>query len=94
MLSTSEKTFIKNWEIQKEGARWKYYLQYIIAWTVVIFLSLFFIIKLIIADRAMGGWIGFVIIFAVSMVLATVVTHLIYKTNEKKFERLLKRIKD
>ncbi len=91
MLTTSEKVFIRDWEIQKEGPKWQYYLQYIIAWTTVIFLSLFFLLKLIIADRSMGGWISFFIILFVSVSLAALITHFVYQTNEKKLERILRR---
>ena len=91
MLTTHEKVFIKNWEIQKEGPKWKYYLQYIIAWSTVIFLSLFFLLKLVMADRSMGGWISFYIILFVSILLASIITHLVYQTNEKKVKRLLEK---
>ena len=91
MLTTSEKVFIRNWEIQKEGPKWKYYLQYIIAWSAVIFLSLFFLVKLIMTDRSMGGWTSFYIILFVSVVLAALITHLVYQTNEKKIKRLLEK---
>lgn len=90
-MTTSEKVFIKNWEIQKEGPKWKYYLQYIIAWSTVIFLSFFFLLKLIMSDRSMGGWISFYIILFVSVLLAAIITHLVYQTNERKVKRLLQR---
>ena len=91
MLTTSEKKFIRDWEIQREGPAWKYYLQYIIAWSTVSFLSLFFLVKLIMSDRSMGGWISFYIVLSASIIIATVVTHIIYQSNEKKFKRILER---
>ena len=91
MLTTSEKTFIRLWQEQKEGPRWKYYVQYIIAWTVVIFLSLLFILKLIMARRDMGGWTSFYIVLPVSIIFAAAITHLVYQTNEKKLQRLLEK---
>ena len=90
-MTTSEKTFIRDWQIQKEGPRWKYYLQYIIAWSTVLFLSLFFLLKLIMTDRSMGGWTSFYIVLPASIVLAALITHLVYQTNEKKLQRILKR---
>ncbi len=83
MLTTSEKVFIRDWKIQKDGPKWKYYLQYIIAWTTVIFLSLFFLIKVIISDRNMGGWASFLIVLFVAILSASIITHLVYQTNEK-----------
>ncbi len=91
MLTTKEKNFIRDWEIQKEGPKWKYYLQYIIAWSTVIFLSLFFLLKLLMADRSMGGWTSFYIVAPVAIVLAALITHLVYETNEKKLKIILER---
>ncbi len=91
MLTTSEKNFIRDWQIQKEGPKWKYYLQYIIAWSTVIFLSLFFLLKLLMADRSMGGWTSFYIVAPVAIVLAALITHLVYETNEKKLKIILER---
>jgi hypothetical protein len=91
MLTNKEKNFIRDWQIQKEGPRWKYYLQYIIAWSTVIFLSSFFLLKLIMSDRSMGGWISFFIILTGSILLAILITHLVYQTNEEKLRRLLER---
>jgi len=91
MLSVKEKKFIRDWGIQKEGPRWQYYLQYIVAWSTVIFLSLFFLLKLLMADRSMGGWTSFYIIAPLSIVLAALITHLVYQTNEKKLQQILQR---
>ncbi|MBA3675374.1 MAG: hypothetical protein H0W75_10560 [Chitinophagaceae bacterium] len=91
MLTTTEKNFIRDWEIQKEGPKWKYYLQYIIAWSTVIFLSAFFLLKVLMSDRSMGGWTSFYIIAPLSVVLAALITHLVYQTNEKKLKSILDR---
>lgn len=91
MLSVKEKKFIRDWGIQKEGPRWQYYLQYIVAWSTVIFLSLFFLLKLLMADRSMGGWTSFYIVVPLSIVLAALITHLVYQTNEKKLQQILQR---
>ena len=91
MLTTKEKVFIRDWQIQKEGPKWKYYLQYIIAWSTVIFLSLFFLLKLIMPDRSMGGWTSFFIIVPISVALAALITHLVYQANEKKLQQIKQR---
>ncbi len=93
MLTSSERHFMQSWKEQREGPRWKYYLQYIIAWGTVSFLSLFFLTKLIMSDRSMGGWTSFYIVLATSLILATLATHIIYQSNEKKFDRILQREK-
>lgn len=89
MLTTAEKNFIRDWQIQKEGAKWKYYLQYIAAWGTVIFLSSFFLLKLLMSDRTMGGWTSFYIVVPLSVVLAALITHVVYQTNESKLQRIL-----
>lgn len=94
MQTTSEKKFMRDWEIQREGPAWKYYLQYIIAWSTVSFLSLFFLLKLVMSDRSMGGWISFYIVLAASIIIAILTTHVIYQSNEKKFKRILRREDD
>lgn len=91
MLTTSERNFIRDWQIQKEGPKWKYYLQYIIAWSTVLFLSLFFLLKLIMTDRTMGGWTSFYIVLPISVALAVLITHLVYQANEKKLRSILDR---
>ena len=93
MLSKKEKIFIRNWEIQKEGPKWKYYLQYIVAWTTVLFLSMFFLLKFIMSDRSMGGWTSFYIVAPLSVIIAAVITHIVYQTNEKKLQQLSEREK-
>ena len=91
MLTSSERHFMQSWKEQREGPKWKYYLQYIIAWSTVSFLSLFFLTKLIMSDRSMGGWISFYIVLIVSIIVATLATHIIYQSNEKKYKRILQR---
>jgi hypothetical protein len=91
MVSSSEKRFMTNWEIQREGPAWKYYLQYIVAWSTVGFLSLFFLVKLIMNDRSMGGWTSFYIVLAASIIIAVAITHINYKSSEKKYKELLKK---
>ncbi|MEO6328470.1 MAG: hypothetical protein ABIO55_06040 [Ginsengibacter sp.] len=90
MLSSSEKHFIQSWKDQRDGPRWKYYSIYIIAWSTVTFLSLFFLTKLIMSDRNME-WISFYAMLTASITLATLVTHIVYIMNEKKFKKILER---
>ena len=91
-MTIEEKKFIRDWEFQKSGKKWKYYLQYIIAWSSVIFLSSFFLVKLIMEDRYMS-WTMLFIILPSSILLASLITHLVYETNEKKLKRILEREK-
>jgi len=43
------------------------------------------------ADRTMGGWTSFYIVVPLSVLLAAIITHLVYQTNEKKLQRILQR---
>lgn len=88
MLSSSERHFVNSWRDQRQGPRWKYYLTYSLAWGTVIFLCTFFLLKLVMEDRSMGGWSSFYIVLPLSVVAAIIVTHLIYTVNEKKFKKI------
>ncbi len=94
MLTSSEKHFIQSWKEQRHGPRWKYYIQYTIAWGIVIFLVLFFLLKLIIAERDMGGPLTFYIILPVSIIIAFTVTHFTYVSNERRLKKILQREKE
>ena len=39
----------------------------------------------------MGGWTSFYIILPVSIVLATLITHIVYQTNERKLQQILEK---
>ena len=91
MLSHSEKTFITNWEDQKKGPKWKYYLQYSFAWTIVAFFSLFFGIKIIMPSDYLEGIASFYIIISLAIVIGILSTHLVYVTNERKLNRLIEK---
>lgn len=90
MLTSAEKHFIQSWKEQREGPRWKYYLQYIIAWSTVSFISLFFLTKLLMSDRSMGG-VSFYLVLTVSIIIAVLITDLVYTINEKKYSEIMKR---
>ena len=83
---------MKNWSEQKEGPRWKFYLQYILAWGIVNFLCLFFLLKLIKSNFDLRDITYFLVIFPLAFILAFVITHLVYTTNEKKMKMLQEKI--
>ena len=94
MLTSTEKNFILRWQEQKEGPRWKFYALYIMAWTVVIFLCLLFLVKFFVfADGEMGGLISFLIVLPGSIILAAVTTHVVYRANEKRLQEIIEREK-
>jgi len=91
MLSKAEKRFVESWQEQRGDSKIKYYLQFIFAWGIVIFLCLFFIVKLIMEDRSMGGLHTFYILLPVSLGLAFIATHLTFVINERKLKKLIER---
>lgn len=93
MLSNSEKRFVESWQEQRGSSKVKYYVQYTFAWGIVIFLSLFFIIKLIMSDRSMGGLHTFYVLLPIALVLSFIATHLTFIINERKLKKLIDRDK-
>ena len=94
MISNSERHFIEQWKDQKSGARWKYYLQFTIAWTVVSFLVIFFLTKLFTPLWETGGRNLIFILIGISIVSGFLSTHLTYSLSEKKYNKIMKREED
>lgn len=83
-MKAQDRHFIESWTEQREGPKWKYYFQYSVAWSVVIFLSLFFLL-LLVGGRGTGGKGSFAIVASISIIVAIIATHFIYTSNEKRF---------
>ena len=94
MITQSEKHFINNWLEQKSGPRWKYYLQFTIAWGIISFLLIFFLLKLFTNAWETGGKNLIFIIMAASLVSGFLSTHLSYIINEKKYKKITEREKN
>lgn len=90
MLNSAEKRFIKYWEEQRTGGKYKYYLLYILAGTFISVLILSFVYSLVISSTFSLDW-GVVPILIVSFVLVTVLTIVAWDKNEKKFKAIIKR---
>ncbi|HEY5407297.1 MAG TPA: hypothetical protein VIJ92_09420 [Ginsengibacter sp.] len=91
MISNSERHFINQWKEQKSGPRWKYYVQFTIAWTVVSFLVIFFLTKLFTPLWETGGRNLIFILVGISFVTGFLSTHLTYSLSEKKYGKIIKR---
>lgn len=87
-MGTKDSRFIDYWEDQRKGPKWEYYLTYGFGWTIVFFLCLFFLLKIILDERSVGSALTLVIIAPAALVLALVVTHLTYSKNEVKYKKL------
>lgn len=91
MMTKQEKRFINHWLEQKSGPKWKYYVQFSIAWTVVSFLFIFFLTKLFTEAWETGGRSFIYIILLLSIAIGFFSTHFTFVTNEKKYQKILNR---
>ncbi len=91
MISKAERRFTEYWLEQKSGPRWKYYLQFTIAWTVVSFLIIFFLAKAFTNAWEMGGPKIIFLFISVAAIIGFLSTHLTYIFNEKKYKKIIKR---
>lgn len=91
MISNSENHFITNWLEQKSGPRWKYYLQFSIAWAIISFLVIFFLLKLFTNAWETGGQNLIFIIIAASLLSGFITTHVTYTISEKKYKKIIER---
>ena len=93
MVSNSERQFINQWQQQKAGPRWKYYLQFTIAWAVVSFLVIFFLTKLSTDLWETGGRNLIFLLIGISILTGFLTTHFTYSINEKRYNKIVKREK-
>ena len=91
MITKSEKHFINQWLEQKSGPRWKYYLQFTIAWAIVSFLVIFFLTKLFTNAWETGGKSLIYLLLGISVAIGFFATHLTYTTSEKRYHKILKK---
>ena len=94
MITNSEKHFINDWQEQKSGPKWKFYLLFSVAWSVVSFLVIFFLTKLFTNLWETGGANLIYILIAISVIAGVLSTHFTYVINERRFKRLLQKDKE
>ncbi|MEP7233117.1 MAG: hypothetical protein ABI691_22860 [Ginsengibacter sp.] len=90
-MTRQDKRFIEHWLEQKSGPRWKYYLQFTIAWTVVSFLVIFFLTKLFTELWETGGQSLIYVLLIISIVIGFFATHFTYLLSEKRYNKILKK---
>ena len=94
MITNSERHFIEDWQEQKSGPKWKFYLLFSIAWTVVSFLVIFFLTKLFTDLWENGGANLIYILVAISIILGFLSTHFTYVINERRFRKIVQKNKE
>jgi hypothetical protein len=92
MITTSERHFLQDWQDQKSGPKWKFYLLFSIAWAVVSFLMIFFLTKLFTNLWETGGQRLIYIIIGASVLSGFLSTHFTYVINERRFQKITKKI--
>lgn len=93
MLTKAEQRFTQQWREQKSGPKWKFYLLFSCAWSVVSFLVIFFLIKLFTQLWETGGANLIYILIIISIIVGTLSTHLTYTMNEKKYKQIMEKEK-
>jgi|SRR6185312_9523890 len=93
MITNAERRFINQWLEQKSGPKWKYYLLFSTAWTVVSFLVIFFLTKLFTSLWETGGQNLIYIFVGISLLVGIFYTHFTYSSNEKKYHKIMEREK-
>ncbi len=91
MISKSERRFINQWLEQKSGAKWKYYLQFSIAWTIVSFLVIFFITKFFTRAWETGGRNMIFVFIMAAIIAGFLATHLTYTLSENRYRKIIER---
>jgi hypothetical protein len=93
MITKAERRFTDQWREQKSGPKWKFYLLFSVAWSVVSFLVIFFLTKLFTQLWETGGANLIYILIAISIVAGVLFTHFTYTINEKKYKKIMEKEK-
>jgi uncharacterized membrane protein len=94
MITNAERRFMEQWRDQKSGPRWKYYLLFSMAWSVVSFLVIFFLLKLFTNLWQTGGSNLIYLILTIAVIVGFLSTHFTYTTHEKKYHAIIEREKN
>jgi cation transporter-like permease len=94
MITNSERHFINQWSEQKSGPKWKFYLLFSIAWSVVSFLVIFFLTKLFTNLWETGGFNLIYVLVILSIISGFLSTHFTYTLNEKRYKKIIDKNKE
>lgn len=94
ILTSAERNFLTHWKEQKSGPKWQFYGLYSMAWSVVSFLLIFFFSKLFTNLWETGGPNLIYGIIIISIISGVVSTHYMYVSNERKYQRIILKVKE
>ena len=87
MLTAKEKRFIRYWEEQRKGGKWKYYLLYILTGTFITAVVISFLMSMLL----MRFVTRIPYVFLGSFFLVSILTIFSWMLNEKRFKRIIRR---
>lgn len=90
-ISTAERRFLREWEIQRKGSRAGYYALYMAMWAIICMLSLFFVMNYFNLIIEKSSRTTFFFMLTVSLISAAIFTHFVWLRNEKRFKALINR---
>lgn len=90
-ISTAERRFLREWEMQRQGSRVGYYALYMAMWTIICMLSLFFVMNYFDLIIKKSSTVTFFFMLIVSVIFAAIFTHYVWSRNEKRFKALINR---
>ena len=94
ILTSAERNFLSHWKEQKSGPKWQFYGLFTMAWSVVSFLLIFFISKLFTNLWETGGPNLIYGIIIASIISGIISTHYMYVSNERKYKRIILKVKE
>ncbi|MEO5650276.1 MAG: hypothetical protein ABIR03_10190 [Ginsengibacter sp.] len=94
MLTSTDRHFISNWNEQKSGPKWKFYLLFSTAWSVISFLVIFFLTKLFTNLWETGGQNLIFVLVSISIISGFLSTHFSYVINERRYKKILQENKE
>ncbi|HJY23777.1 MAG TPA: hypothetical protein VJ279_12870 [Hanamia sp.] len=94
MITNSDKHFINDWSEQKSGPKWKFYLLFSVAWSVISFLVIFFLTKLFTNLWETGGQNLIYVLVSISIISGVLSTHFSYVINERRYKKILEKDKE
>lgn len=94
MLSSADRQFLNHWPEQKSGPKWKFYLLFSVAWSVITFLVIFFLTKLFTNLWETGGQYMIYVWIGISIIAGILYTHFTYVTNERRYKKIIENNKE
>ena len=91
MITKPDRRFIDHWLEQKSGPKWKYYLQFSVAWTIVSFLVIFFLTKFFTSAWEKGGRYMVISFVILSILIGFFATHITYTISEKRYKKIIQK---